>query len=63
MPDKVSRVKDLISRELAFFLLKEENVPESVFVTVRYEGASARLEIDKNIITKIFEMKEEKENV
>lgn len=52
---KAERLKEIISKRLAGFLILENLPPDSVEVVVRYPQSTARLSIDIREIRKVFE--------
>ena len=52
---KTETIKDLISTELAFFLLNERVMPERIKIEVHYENSVAKLTLDEDKIKELFE--------
>jgi len=51
---KANSLKDLISSDLAHFLLKEDTEPESIKIEIHYKSSVARLDIDPEKIKKFI---------
>ena len=50
---KEKNLKDVISSDLAHFLLKEGVEPESIKIEVQYAGTTARLKIESDKLDRI----------
>lgn len=51
---RTETIKDLISNELAFFLLNERVMPERIKIEVHYENSVAKLTIGEDKIKEFF---------